>query len=202
MCRYSMECLLSYIEIVQYQQYISKYIEDKAILEKYDLQKFPSVVPQSEIIEQQEVILNDYNADEALLCAKMKAHKLYEKYIKIGSEFEINISSKERKKISKIVSDLDSFLQSDEWKFKELLQIFEVSKKEMRILLNYSLKRFQLEDNQYEISAVTEDPGLHINLSVSLYPSANDIVPTSTPSPGTQELTPLPSTPSPGSDFD
>ena len=194
-----MECLLSYIEIVQFQRYVSQFIKDDAILKKYNLVKFPSVVPQSEIIEQEEEILNDYGGDERLLFAKMKAHKIYEKYIRIGSEFEINISSKERRKINKVVSNLELFLRSEKWEFVDLMDIYEVSKNEMWSLLNYSLKRLRSDDNQIELSALTDVRDVTVNLS--LFPTTNSIVP-GTPSPDTPDLTPEPTPPPPSMDLD
>ena len=84
---YSMELLLSYIEITQFQQYIAEHIEKSQLKEtSIQLTKFPNNIPQSEIIESKEEIRiqaesgtdgDDFFIDNA----KIKAQKLYKKYV-------------------------------------------------------------------------------------------------------------------------
>ena len=82
---------------------------------------------------------------------KSKAHKLYNKYIKIGSDYEINISSSMRKKFKNILDDKNKLMQSNEnTKLSDLLLLFEDAKKEMRMLLSYSHSRWK-SSNQYAI---------------------------------------------------
>eukprot|EP01083_Nonionella_stella_P213742 770614_1 len=92
---YSMECLLAFIEISQYQDYL--YGENIDNLDENNVQRveFADNIPISEIIEAKENVNKEYN-NIFLAHAKIKAHKLYNKYVKYGAEFEINISSVER----------------------------------------------------------------------------------------------------------
>ena len=79
------------------------------ISEHLYLINFPKNIPQSEIIEPEEQIPIDLASDHddvIIYDAKIKARKLYEKYIKPGSEFEINICSEEREKLCNLLGDL------------------------------------------------------------------------------------------------
>eukprot|EP01084_Bolivina_argentea_P102261 183224_1 len=96
---YSMECLLSLIEFNEYQQFCMQYIVDDNVIDKIEIIPFPSNIPTSSILEETEYIPDDIlveYSDAIVYGAKIKAHKLYKKYIKTGSEFEINIGSDQR----------------------------------------------------------------------------------------------------------
>ena len=68
-------------------------------------------IPQSLFLENIRNISSEQNGedtqttDELLRHAKLVAFKLYEKYIKIGSELEINISSLLRQELKNILSN-------------------------------------------------------------------------------------------------
>ena len=79
--------------------------------------------------------------------AKIKAHKLYNKYIAVGSEFEINISSNERNNLRNILSNLESLL-SYNINITDLMKLFESCKNEMIALQSHSLYRFKYT-NEY-----------------------------------------------------
>ena len=155
---YSMECLLSYIEFSQYQKYVvnKMNMNDNEMRENdVELINMPDNIPISEIIEdnlEQEGVIDGVNNDnnnssatfddKFLDNAKIKAHKLYKKYIKTGCEFEINISSLERGKLFDLLDCMDSWM-SYNVNLKDLLMIFEDCKKEMRMLMSYALERFK-----------------------------------------------------------
>eukprot|EP01084_Bolivina_argentea_P072029 130831_1 len=117
---YSIECLLSYIEFTQYRQYLVSEMDKLGMNPDYSSnlsdvpqspqtstpsephhQSFPSNIPQSLIVSDSTKHTHaDSTQDEELLCsAKIKAHKLYAKYIQNGSEFEINISHGRRENL-------------------------------------------------------------------------------------------------------
>lgn len=95
-----MEILLSFIEFTQFQQYLYGHLEvaDDDELNNVTLLKFPSNIPMSEIIEDDEgkemnqEMNNDKEAQTEiemdprnglfLNACKVKAHKLHNKYIK------------------------------------------------------------------------------------------------------------------------
>lgn len=96
--QYSMELLLSFIEFVQYQQWILHDLGIAALTPQSSASmQFPCNIPHSEIIEMDEItIVGDIVCESSLYSAKKKAHRLYKKFIAVGSEYEINISYVER----------------------------------------------------------------------------------------------------------
>ena len=149
---YSMECLLSLIEIMQFKNYVRSQLDTDFDF-SVDLEHersvdpeltFASNIPISEIIEAKEDIQEDIEtADSDNLCfAKIKAHKIYNKYIKWGSEFEINIALSQRTKIANILHDFDR-LTSYKVSMEDLYLLFDEAQLEMMNLLNYSLGRLK-----------------------------------------------------------
>lgn len=166
-----MECLLSIVEIMQFQIWLGQYMDvgnnddDEIKVEQPDENEdvsdfrvivFSEKIPQSAIIESKEE-LDKYNIDSnvdkdgVLIQAKIKAHKLYEKYINTGSEFEINISSAQRMMIVSIIDDFDRFISRDNITLKDMRDLFEDSKEEMWKLLQYSFTRFRFTDEFEEV---------------------------------------------------
>ena len=81
-----MECLLAYIEITQFQRYVLSLgarvlsAGDEHDEEIRELVEFPSNIPMSAIVENDDVVI-------PMDAAKMKAHALYNKYVRVGSEY-------------------------------------------------------------------------------------------------------------------
>ena len=87
---------------------------------------------------------------------KLKAHKLYVKYIKTGSEYEINISSAQTQHITKILSDKNKLLNnSDLINISDLIILFNELKEEIKMLLSYSYSRFKLTNEYIRIVQLT-----------------------------------------------
>ena len=151
---YSMECLLSWIEFTQFQNYIEPQLNMDVPIQSTHLKNvdptIPSTIPMSEIIETKENIPTNVVCtsveDEKIYFAKIKAHKIYNKYIKVDSEFEINIHSSHRETVTNILHDLD-FLISYYITMDDLCTLFEELKQEMMILLKWSL--FRQRDSKY-----------------------------------------------------
>ena len=100
--------------------------------------------------------INDEKDD--LFKYKLKAHQIFEKYVKIGSEFEINISSDTRAAVTDILGDAYQLLYADNYSdhklgLKDLLLIFEDCKLAMLELMQFSLTRFR---NTAEFDKVDE----------------------------------------------
>ena len=147
---YSMEILLSFIEFTQFQIAVNGKIGEYEVnfndnhrseTDIIQFQHFPSSTPQSAIVRELNVGTPG-SSDEFIQVTKICAHKLFKKYIEEASEFEINISSIERQKLSDLMEDLDTFLKSD-MSLQELLYLFEYSKGEMKLLQNSSFTRFR-----------------------------------------------------------
>ena len=172
---YSMEVLLSYIEFCQYQKYVLQHMEHEQestveitdfpsniplseIIEADELRLIDTC--QTDVDLDTDGIHRQENSDNAqkysrtkpatqndtfLHDAKMKAYKLYHKYIKVGSEFEINIPSRERVRLSNLLGDMDKVLS---WnvEMEDLLVLFEECKKEMRVLQTFALARFKYDN--------------------------------------------------------
>merc|ERR1712129_606827 len=89
------------------------------------------------------------------LC-KFKAHKLHRKYVESGSPFEINTSSKQRRRVQNTVGDLSSLLKSSVNE-QDLLLLFENCKDAMLLLMTFALRRFkQKEEFAQVIAALTK----------------------------------------------
>eukprot|EP01083_Nonionella_stella_P052962 140320_1 len=140
---YSMECLLSYIEIVQFQQYIKEFmVSNNESISNHRLIDFPSNIVTSEIVESP--CKDEPHPDDMdfIQNAKIKAHQLYTKYVAFGSEFEINISAPQRGNLEDLLCDVIG-LEKYNIGSCELFGIFEEIKKEMFYLLSLSLNRFR-----------------------------------------------------------
>ena len=147
-----MECLLSVIEIMQFQEYILKL----EATEKDNIQmiKFHANIPISNIIEHDD---NANNTQSKLESVKIMAYIIYGKYIEPGARFEVNISWTMRAQLTQSLGNLDVILANDEMDLEQLLMIFEECKKEMVMLLKYSLGRFRNQPAYDELASIFDD---------------------------------------------
>merc|ERR1711879_149886 len=124
---FSAECLLSWIE---FNEYRNRVIQEFKLTNRQQMDLAPGV-PQSDIV---------YAKGSSL---KESGHKLYEKYIANGSEFEINISGSMRNAVNALMSDHDTWMAM-EMSGEDLCDIFDDAIGEMNVLLSHSLQRFQV----------------------------------------------------------
>ena len=156
-----MECLLAYIELTQFQSYIIKQNKDNDKIDDNTLKKlkiiiFPSSIPMSKIVEEDTKISKFNTLKNSAYEYKLKAHKLFDKYIKIGSEFEINLSYQQRNSwmgMMSTTSNLWSFMHA-KVDLNELLITIEQCKKTMTKLLDHSLTRFKTYDKFQEVEQI------------------------------------------------
>ena len=145
--RYSIECLISFLEMQQFQKWVIDAIshldmeQDNEILQRINVVDIHADIPQSEFIECVTVDMTD--SDDVLCNAKLSALYLYEKYIKVGSELEINISSTIRKEMRNILGDKEKLMNHVNVNLNDLLLLFDKLITEMRLLLTYSHTRFK-----------------------------------------------------------
>ena len=128
-----MECLLSYIEIRQFQEYMinSSYEQIKIHDEYYKEIDLASNLPVSSIIT------DDVEQKKEEDNLKLKAYELYGKYMEQGSEFEINISWRQREALMNIFEDRDKLLH-ESVTINHIFELFERCKEEMFKLMEYS----------------------------------------------------------------
>eukprot|EP00483_Globobulimina_turgida_P012289 UN12311 len=109
--------------------------------------EIPSNVPISDIIDSKD----ENEIIETLLSVKIRAHKLYEKYIKVSSEFQVNISGRMSDAIGAILSDLNVLKNNNEISLKDLVLLFDSPRYEMLLLLEFSFSRFKATNDFDEI---------------------------------------------------
>eukprot|EP01084_Bolivina_argentea_P203939 348231_1 len=154
MAEWSIECLLAYIEITQFETFITKMMDTNDKVPIHVTQA--SNIPQSAIIISDQLVTNDKkcaSTDKQLYITKIKAHKLYNKYIKLNSEFEINISSKMRKRLRNVLEDEKKLIAYD-IDLYGLIKLFEKPKYEMYQFLNTSYLRFKTQPEFEQIIAL------------------------------------------------
>ena len=151
---FSMEILLALIEFVQFRQNLLDHIHDDNNINHQETEEelleiqFPSTIPESSIVKNK-----SYNDKE-------RAHALYQKYIAVGSDYEINISSRLRNELSEkfdgadggifrtlsniIISDDNNNDHDEESDHDDdLAFIFDKCSIELLRLLRYSLSRWR-----------------------------------------------------------
>ena len=143
----SMECLLSYVEFAQYRREVITNLIARQILNVNELKELPKLpfilpttVPKSSIVYSRPFDPHDDMKDFKQQI-KRKAFRLFHKYIAIGAEYEINISSKLRREYVNLMGNIDTFLL-DSTTPKELLVIFDACCSEMIYILTDAFRRF------------------------------------------------------------
>eukprot|EP01084_Bolivina_argentea_P148361 259402_1 len=168
---YSIECLLSVIELGQFEKFICELMKKHGTPTKLPTLQLEHVIknsniPTSDILENQERLQNFISESAAsrsnsviieLNEAKLKAHKLYNKYIRIGSEFEINLPSYMRKQIANILGDVSKLVQNKDLQLTDLLLVFKSAKDEMKKYLNYSYTRWKQQKEFQQVVVLFMD---------------------------------------------
>lgn len=145
-----MECLLSYTEFLQFKH---------AAHEKFNLEHFEEngVVSFSELVPRSAIVYDNYNADTIkssplnttneqtkINMFKIKAYRLFKKYVNVGAQFEINVSYGERYKLITLMNNQRIWMK-EEMKItpKDLCNLFSACQNEIYSLMNDSVTRFK-----------------------------------------------------------
>ena len=148
-----MECLLAFIEFSQFERYLLSQIDIKERNESdidVKLINFPSNIPMSIIVE--ETIEKTKDVDDGKMYdIKMRAYRLYKKYIEMGSEFEINIGAVFKNEMEDLFDDIDILNANDNINIIDLISKFDRMKEEMFQLLTISVSRFRFKTEFDEI---------------------------------------------------
>ena len=124
------ECLLSLIEMQQFKSYLKEQLNVEYHVQIVELS--PNC-PRSQLVFKEETPTLD--------TFKEIAYEIYKKYVEVGSEFEINISSRMREELKVQMSDYDSWMASNVTQ-DELSWIFDDVMDQNIKLLNQSKDRF------------------------------------------------------------
>jgi len=160
---YSMEELLAFIEFNQYLGYLKDIqlsLMHEGHKDRISELSFPDNVPLSEILECRENGAEIHRHGVTQLdMAKIKAHKLYLKYMAAGSEFEIKLSPATKETLAARFGDLKALLDDKKCTEEDLILMFDNCKAAVRRSLIFSMARFRETDEFEEaIAAITGDP--------------------------------------------
>ena len=148
---FSLEIILSFIEFVQFRQYLSEisvkynHVDPEQIGNMETLYSFSSSIPRSSIIYDHKSIPYQ-NRNDLIKFFKEIAYKLYEKYIVVSTEFEINISHQLRHWFQRQMNNkklwINVTIDGDHGGLVQLIHIFDAAIDEMFYLQLQSFVRF------------------------------------------------------------
>eukprot|EP01083_Nonionella_stella_P093849 263191_1 len=131
---FSMECLLSVIEFQQYKGEAIKALNGD--IEANDGAFSHAHVPRSDIVFDDKNVVSD----DIKFGFKVKAHKLYKKYIEPRAPFELNVSAQAKYKLIGYMEHYDEWVNADDSITDlELINVFDKAHHEMIQLLNCSI---------------------------------------------------------------
>ena len=142
-----MENLLAFIEVSQFQQYLVRELDVTSMVK---LLTFPENIPKS-------IILQKKQSDDSMDDVKIKAHRIYQKYVAIGSEFEINIGAESRNDARNVLQDFNLLFDNKSVTAKDLFDIFEKCRWELWQLLLGSYFRFRKQPEYHEFDLIQVD---------------------------------------------
>lgn len=105
--------------------------------------EFPANVPKSGIVFDEDLELSTNKFTDR---SKHKVHKLYAKYIRSGSDLEINISGRSRNALSSMMDDYEEWMEHQKYRNLDavfLMHIFDKCIDQMYDLLTASYRRFK-----------------------------------------------------------
>jgi len=143
------ECVLSLIEMTQFKEAVQHHLEE--------VEQRGNEVADEIAHEEDSFVLPDRSKytdfpRSEIVCKgkdnfKAMAHALFEKYIRVGCDWEINISYFERRKLTRLFEHEDQWLENKEYddNFK-LYQVFDTCSREMTTLIRAAFSRFKQSD--------------------------------------------------------
>ena len=100
---------------------------------------------------------------------KKKAHLLYNKYIKCGSPFEVNVSCYTRSVLRNVLDDKDKLMKDEDVGLVDLVQMFDEVKRDMKQLLSGPFARMKTGTDWAKLTALlgskTKDTALRIPIT-------------------------------------
>ena len=162
---FSTEILLSLVEMTQFKEMVCDYYHSLGhnnnwnpnMFIKYPKENIPKsyivYASMKELGEKYEFYIkgidNEFNARKVDII--IRSYLLYERYIKLNAEFEVNISWDKRKKLTAIMGDLGEWINYDKFDqmtdveiLKFLYDVFDDCQQQMDGLLRYAFTRYQM----------------------------------------------------------
>ena len=133
----STECLLSLIEFQQFKSHLIECLKIEDLSTKEIWFKLADCVPLSDIVHHEE--------GKDLKSFRRRASELYEKYVMVDSDFEINIPDKMRRELQSLMGNESKWIEKSDISPVILANIFDGVMMEMKKLLKYSRLRFKEE---------------------------------------------------------
>eukprot|EP01083_Nonionella_stella_P036250 98925_1 len=163
---FSVECMLSLVEMVQFQQSVYKCMKEfygkhggdtnRKQFEEFENYikmkspwfhslRFPKDVPLSGIVC--DARKDEMNMLDAIQRCKCKAYDIYKKYIDYDAMLQINLPFKIKKEMNSIMNNYDVWIAMDHVTLFDLLRLFDTSCDQMYTLMLSSYDRFCLTHN-------------------------------------------------------
>eukprot|EP01084_Bolivina_argentea_P131673 232395_1 len=162
---FSTECLLCFVETIQYKFALKKrcdLVDVELIDDDMDVSQPPmaEAAPMSFIVKTGFDCVSKYkqNDDPATLVkeAKNVCLQLFQKYIDIGSELAVNISYESRTKLTHLMSDMSFFMDVNSTP-NDLFKIFDEVSTEMFRLMHGAYVRFKMKPSFDEVVEALQD---------------------------------------------
>ena len=152
---FSLECLLSTIEFIEYQKLIYNLINlseaNHDDIEDIKGHKFNgndnklwcNIIKLPEHIPKSAIVYGDARGNNRVENCKIKAWALYTKYICVNSDFEINIPGEMRSRYKRLMKNYHEWInENQQYDLNKLLLLFDPLIEQMMSLMTDSFRRF------------------------------------------------------------
>ena len=123
--------------------------------------QIPMGIPKSHVLESEsntdvKLVLHSFSVNreetidkevDELTDVKKYGHKIYDEFVRVGCNFEINIAGGQRNAVKNIVGDYQQFMDAN-INANDLFVVFQECKDEIEMLIKYSLVRYK-ERNEF-----------------------------------------------------
>ena len=140
---WSMEILLAFVEMTQFQSKIKEEYQDMQS-DKMTFTALQDALLENEQIPKSFIVYEDVTDDvkDKMTELKIRACELYDKYI-VGKELEINISHEQREQLHRFMDNSTYFLENVNMNETELFMMYDDIIEELSTLLGYSHCRYK-----------------------------------------------------------
>merc|ERR1712129_356830 len=116
---------------------------NEAQVDSFENIEFPPNVPKSSIVYEDDVKFNGNKFEDRV---KHKIYRLYAKYVRVGADFEINISFRSRQALAQMMEAYEEWMNANKYQDLDtvfLMHIFDKTIVQMLNLMQSSFTRFQ-----------------------------------------------------------
>ena len=137
---FSLECLLSFIELTQFKQHFNMIYFGKNDGKVYT---FGDLELKSDIVYDTIGSFDNKSKEEIILDFKKIARLLYLKYIKEWCELEVNVSGRTRRELYEMMEEEQAWMDNKDMTADRMPCVFEDVCREMFKLMGHSFKRLR-----------------------------------------------------------